>query len=104
MGNNSRFHFIDLNGEKGWLVASERFAHFPGWTARINGKPVEMLKADNIITAVYLDGEKGKLEFEYAPSSYKTGKWITIISSALIIVYFGYFAFRKLSKKDISPE
>ena len=86
---------IDLNGEKGWLVASERFAHFPGWTASINGKQVEMLKADNIITAVYLDGEKGKLEFEYAPASYETGKLITIIAVLIIIIYFGYLFYSK---------
>ena len=89
---------IDLNGEKGWLVASETFADFPGWTAKINGKPIEILKADNIITAVYLDGEKGKLEFEYAPASYKIGKWITIAASISLIGYFSYFIYSKKKK------
>ena len=58
---------LSLNGERGWLVASERFAHFPGWTASVNGKKADILKADNAISALYLDGEKGKLVFEYKP-------------------------------------
>src|SRR3989344_514399 len=43
---------IPLNGQKGWIVLSERFAYFPGWKATINNEEIPMFKADNIITAV----------------------------------------------------
>ena len=90
---------VELNGEKGWLVASERFAYFPGWAARINGKEAEIQKADNVISAVYLDGEKGSLVFEYSPSSYKNGKIISGISLIIIIIYMAYFIYsRKFGK------
>ena len=89
---------IDLNGEKGWMVASERFAYFPGWKAVINGNKVKMFSANNAVTAVYLNGEKGQLVFEYSPSSYKTGKLITIIAVLIIIIYFGYLVYSKKMK------
>lgn len=90
---------LNLNGEKGWLVASERFAHFPGWKASINGKNIDILKADNVISAIYLDREKGKLIFEYKPNSYKKGKLISIVAFVIILAYFGYFIYIKRFKR-----
>lgn len=87
---------LNLNGEKGWLFVSERFAHFPGWKAIINNKNLELHKANNVMSAVYLEGDIGKLNFEYRPSSYGKGKIISIIALILILAYFGYFAYCKL--------
>ncbi len=95
---NSRV-IINLNGGRGWLVASERFAYFPGWKASINGKNIEIFKADNAVSAVYLDGEYGKLVFEYMPDSYRYGKWISIASVLIITGLFGYPAYHKKSKQ-----
>ncbi|MBI2660068.1 hypothetical protein HYX07_02810 [Candidatus Woesearchaeota archaeon] len=86
---------LNLDGEKGWLVASERFAYFPGWLARVNGKLADMSKADNAITALYLDGEKGELVFEYKPGSYGKGKVISLIAFIFILIYVGYFVYTK---------
>lgn len=86
---------LDLNGRKGWLVASERFAHFPGWKASIDRNNIEIFKADNIISAVYLNGEKGKLIFEYKPDSYKKGKLISFIAVIAIVIYLIYFIYKK---------
>ena len=81
---------IDINEEKGWLVLSERFAHFPGWKATINGKVLKLYKADNVISAVYLNGEKGKLIFKYNPNSFRKGKLITIATILILIIYLFY--------------
>tara|TARA_Y100000310_G_scaffold336415_1_gene420884 strand:+ start:4053 stop:6317 length:2265 start_codon:yes stop_codon:yes gene_type:complete len=86
---------LDLSGQKGWLVASERFTNFPGWKASINGNNVEIFRADNIISSVYLNGQKGKLEFEYKPNSYKRGRLISIITIILILAYAGFIIYRK---------
>ncbi|MEK6946852.1 MAG: YfhO family protein [Nanoarchaeota archaeon] len=86
---------LNLNGEKGWLVASERFAYFPGWKATVNNQEIPIYKADEVISSLYLDGQKGNLDFEYSPSSYKTGKLISIISLILVLVYIGYFIYSK---------
>jgi hypothetical protein len=90
---------LNLNGEKGWLAVSERFAYFPGWKASINGKNIEILKADNAISAVYLDGERGKLGFEYEPGSFARGKLISAFALILILIYFGWFFYSRRLKK-----
>ena len=88
---------LELKGEKGWLVASERFAHFPGWKAALNYDEIEMFRADNIITSVYLDGQNGELIFEYKPRPYRTGKIISSISALILIAYFGYVIYSRKS-------
>jgi hypothetical protein len=90
---------INLDGQEGWLVASERFAYFPGWIADLNGKDTQIFSANSAVSAVYLDGEIGKLTFEYKPDSYKKGKLITLIAIILIVSYFSYNKFRKKMKK-----
>jgi hypothetical protein len=87
---------IDLNGEEGWLVSSERFAQFPGWKATINGKELKLYKADNVITSVFLQGEKGKLTFKYYPDSFKKGKIITTATILVLLIYLFYIAYSKM--------
>ena len=86
---------LNLKGEKGWLVASERFAYFPEWKVSIDGKNIEMFKTNNVITTLYLEGEKGKLVFEYKPNSYRKGKMMSILAFIAVIVYLGYFVLYK---------
>ena len=87
---------IDLNREEGWLVLSERFAHFPGWKAAINGNELKIYKADNVISAVFLQGEKGELTFKYYPDSFRKGKLITIATILILIIYLFYIAYSKI--------
>jgi len=89
---------IDMDNKEGWLVISERFAHFPGWKASLGKKNFEMFKADAVISALYLNGEKGKLVFEYKPESFRKGKIISIVAVVVIIIYLGYFVYRKIQQ------
>lgn len=90
---------LNLDGEKGWLVASERFAYFPGWKASIGGKEYGIMKANNAVSAAYLDGERGKLVFEYMPNSYRIGKIISSIAFVLVLGCLAWLFYRKLRKK-----
>jgi len=92
---------IITNGEKGFLVLSERFSMFPGWWAKTNeGKNLEILRVDGAITSVYLDGEQSAI-FEYKPRSFVVGTWITIIALISLSVYFIiYFKKRKRSSHE----
>ena len=87
---------IALNGEEGWLVLSERFAHFPGWKATINGKELNIYKADNVISAIHLNGEKGELIIKYLPDSFKKGKIITVFTILLLIIYLFYIVYARI--------
>lgn len=88
-------YLVDSNKEKGWLVLSERFAHFPGWKAAIIVKELKMYKADEVISAVYLDGEQGKITFKYYPDSFRKGKIITISTILILSIYIAYVFYRK---------
>lgn len=91
-------YFINLNGEKGWLVISEKFAHFPGWKATLNGKELKIYKANIVVSAVYLEGEKGELVFKYSPISFRTGRIITSITILILIAYLAYVIYSKTTK------
>jgi hypothetical protein len=91
---------FELNKENGWLVLSERFADFPEWKASINGENLKIYKADNVISAVYLDSKEGILKFDYMPRSFKTGRLITILTAIILLAYLIIIVYLKKWKKS----
>lgn len=86
-------------GYNGFLVLSEKFSMFlPDWTAKINGQQKEILRANGVISAVYLEGETGNIVFEYKPGSFIIGAWISSVTLILITAYFIFVFVRK--RKD----
>jgi len=82
---------MDLKGQRGFLVTAEKYFWFEGWKARINNnKNIEILRANGMNSAVYLDGEAGKIAFEYKPRSFKIGMSISLTTLIFIILYFSY--------------
>lgn len=86
----------DVNNKKGFLVLSERFSNFPGWEAQGMDKK-EILKANGIITAVFIDNDD-KVIFKYRPKSFRNGLFISSIALLFIVGYFVYYFVKK--KKD----
>lgn len=86
------------NSEKGFLVLSERFFYFKGWKANIDGKPVNLLRADGFVTAIPLRGGEKKVVLTYEPASFKIGLAVLLITLAALICYFSYFAYKKTHK------
>jgi len=87
---------LRLNGKyKGFLVLSEKFSMFPGWTAKADGTEMELLNADGVITSLYLDKPVDKIIFEYKPKSYTRGMNITLATVVLLLVYFGFLIYKK---------
>lgn len=79
---------LKINKESGFLVLSEKYFMFPDWEARSGGERKEILRANGINSAVYLEGEEGDLGFEYKPKAYRNGLIITILTIVLITAYF----------------
>lgn len=77
---------IKLGKKSGFLVLSEKFSLFPGWTARIDDKKADILKADGVLSAVYIPEGSEKIVFEYRPKTYIIGRNITIVTLLLIIL------------------
>lgn len=93
------FDRLKINLDKnhtGFLVLSEKFALY-NWNAYLNGKEIELLRADGIITAILLDNESGELVFEYKPKSFTNGM---IISAITLILIIGFFVFEIWRNKN----
>ncbi|MEK7124670.1 MAG: YfhO family protein, partial [Patescibacteria group bacterium] len=79
---------VKLDGQNGFLVLSEQYSQYPGWEAAVNGKKPEILRANNLLTAVYIGDEKGILTFEYRPKSFIHGAWITVAALSIMLAFF----------------
>ncbi len=84
-------------GQVNLAVFSE--IYYPkGWTASIDGKTVEILRANYVLRALSVPAGKHTIIFEFKPASYYTGNIITMASSWLVLfIIFGTIAwsFRK---------
>ncbi len=83
--------------EPGFLFLSEIW--YPGWKAFDNGKETEVYRANYIFRSVYLEKGSHNVEFVFDPASYRTGKWISMITLAGIAVYFLVICFKKAPLK-----
>lgn len=66
------------------LVASENF--YPGWMARVDGKPVQVLRADYVLMGVPLPAGARSVEFSFDNATYPRGRSITLAALALSLL------------------
>ena len=57
-----------------------------GWTAYIDGKPIEIINADFILRALKVPAGEHKVEFKYKPESFTKGATYSRISSGVLIL------------------
>ena len=82
-GSNVRFlrdeaRHIELEVDscgKGVLVVTD--AWFPGWTATVDGKPVEILRADLALRAVPVPSGPSRVRMDYLPASFTLGAGVS---------------------------
>lgn len=55
-------------------------AYYPGWSATLDGAPVDVLRANVAFRAVAVPGGAHTVEFRYEPRSVTAGLWISIAS------------------------
>lgn len=77
----------DLKHKNNFLVLSEQFAAFSGWSAKLNGNNAKIYPANGVLSAIYLSGP-GTLEISYLPKSFIYGLFISAIVLSLILLYF----------------
>ncbi len=89
---------LETKGKTGFLVMSELFSLYPGWKATDVASEYPILRANGVVSALFIDQSTETLTFSYRPFSYVLGTFITIISIILILGYFVYHF--KLRKND----
>lgn len=60
-----------------------------GWKAYIDGNETEIYKTNYLFRSIVVPKGKHKVEFKFAPSSYTTGKTISMGANVLLILIFG---------------
>ncbi len=81
------YRVISLPGKSGFLQLSEKFYLIPGWNAYADGQQREILRSDGVNSAIWINGEK-ELVLKYDPDSYRVGKWITVGTITLLLIFF----------------
>ncbi|MBI4439875.1 hypothetical protein HY638_02795 [Candidatus Woesearchaeota archaeon] len=82
---------VKTGGKSGFLVMSELYSMYPGWSASADGGESEIMRANGVISAVYLEEPAENVEFRYLPRSYMMGSWISVITVILILGYLVYY-------------
>jgi hypothetical protein len=61
-----------------WLVLTD--THYPGWRARVEGRPAEIVAANYAFRAVRIPMGESEVVFTYEPASYRLGVFIGLLS------------------------
>jgi Bacterial membrane protein YfhO len=78
-----------------WLILRDTF--FPGWTCRIDGRPVQINRADYLFRAVSVPAGEHHVDFTYNPVSFQAGAAVSL-ASLLILVFIPAVGWRRLRK------
>ena len=69
--------------EPGMLVLTDTF--YPGWVARVDGEPREILRANYLFRAVSLEAGRHRVVFRYQPWSFRLGVALTATSLVAVV-------------------
>lgn len=87
------------------LVIFSEIYYDLGWQAFIDGKPVGHFRADYVLRGLNVPAGEHTIEFKYELNSYKTGSMISMVSSVLVILLFGFMAYKEFSSAGLDqPE
>ncbi|MBL8799290.1 MAG: YfhO family protein [Planctomycetia bacterium] len=82
----------------GWLVLADVW--FPGWTATVDGQPVQIHRANYVFRAVAIPEGSHRVVFEFVPRSYRIGQWISLLTLTLLAVsLLARWAWRKTTAR-----
>ncbi len=74
---------------------------YPQWHARVDGKRVELLRADLALRAVAVPAGQHVVELEYVAGSHRVGEWIRALS--LLVILAGWLFPLLLRRRTSAP-
>ena len=70
------------------LVFSE--IYYPGWTATVDGKPVEVGRVNYVLRAINVKGGHHKVKLEFRPETVTNTESIAFVALALLFILVVY--------------
>ncbi len=93
--------YTSKNDKTSLAVFSEIwYAPEKGWTALIDGKETDLIRANYALRAMKIPAGEHKIEMIFDPQSFRIGNIITLISSTLLLLLGGWVVFKEVTKKD----
>lgn len=95
--------YTSKNSNEGLAVFSEMY-YKNGWKATIDGKEIEIFRANYALRALQIPAGKHTIEFKFEPQVVKTGSTIALISSiGMFLLLMGGIYFEKKKSLNIKP-
>jgi hypothetical protein len=83
--NPNYLKYESQSQENGFAVFSE--VYYPkGWAAHIDGKEVDIVRANYVLRALPIPAGKHTIEFSFKPDAYVVGNKVTMISSWMMLL------------------
>ncbi|MBD3164413.1 hypothetical protein GF323_04385 [Candidatus Woesearchaeota archaeon] len=86
---------INVSGKSGFLVLSEVYSLYDGWKARLDGNEADILRANGVISSVFIPPGSIELELAYEPRSFIIGRNITIATLLVLLTVFTVFFIKR---------
>ncbi len=83
--NHLEYSF-DSPGEQLAVFSEIWYGPNKGWQAYIDGQPADHIRVNYLLRAMRIPAGQHKIDFKFQPTSVKTGKAISLLSSLLILV------------------
>lgn len=90
----------DVNSSKGGVIVFSE-VYYPGWTATVDGQPVELGRVNYLLRSVNVAPGKHKIELAFHPKSVTTTETIAYVAYAVLllaILLLAYIEYRKKRK------
>ena len=87
----------DVNTTKGGVVVFSEI-YYPGWTATVDGEPVEVGRVNYVLRAIKVKPGNHKVILNFDPQTVKTTETIAYIAYALLLLVIVFLGARKLRR------
>jgi len=84
---------VRVSGDGGLLVLSD--AHYPGWTATLDGAPMPIFAADGLFRGVFVPAGEHEVVFTFRPRSVRAGAAVSLLGAGGVVIGGGALVRRK---------
>ena len=92
-----------VNSEKGGVLVFSEIYYPHGWTATVDGKPVELGRVNDVLRPMKVAPGKHEIVLTFKPSSISTTETVSYISQVILLLLFivaCVLTFRSSKKKE----